>query len=254
MKTINITQDFWDRAWSEFKPFKLNPVTFREKTGRSDKIFLSLIGDVHGQNVLDIGCGNGVLSVYLAKMGAKVTAIDNSLLAVKNTIALAKMNQVDPFVEVHRLHGMELNRLDKSFELIVGKFILHHIEPFDMFSDILFTLMSKSGRGIFFENNSRNPILIFFRTFLVGRFGIPKYGDIDEYPFEPREIDILRQRFGSVYVHYPAFIFFTLMSPYLFKQNEKLWNICSKIDRWVYNHWSIFHKYSYHQIIEIQKI
>lgn len=253
MNMTNMAQDFWNRTWTEFEPFQLDPVTFREKTARRNRMFLNLIGKVNRKHVLDIGCGNGLLTVYFAKLGARVTAIDTSVQAVNNTLTLAKMNRVDPLIEAYRLNAMELNNLDKSFDLVVGKFILHHIEPFEIFSGILFNMMAKGGRGIFYENNSRNPILIFFRTFLVGRFGIPKYGDIEEYPFDPREIEILRQRFGSLYVHYPAFIFFTLMSPYLFKHNEKLWTIFTKMDQWVYSHWPILHKYSYHQIIEIQK-
>jgi len=253
MKIINMTQDFWNRAWTEFEPFQLHPATFREKISQSNRIFLNLIGEVNRKNVLDIGCGNGLLSVYLAKMGGRVTAIDNSPLAVKNTIALAKMNQVDSLIEAYRFNAIELNNLGKSFDVVVGKFILHHIEPFEKFSEILFHILKKGGRGVFFENNSRNPILIFIRTFMVGRFGIPKYGDIEEYPFEPREIEILKQRFDSVSLYYPEFMFFRLMGPYLFKQNKKLWNIFNKMDQWIYRHWSSFHKYSYQQIIGIQK-
>ena len=35
-------------------------------------------GDLNGKRVLDIGCGTGLLSVKLAKMGAEVTGIDIS--------------------------------------------------------------------------------------------------------------------------------------------------------------------------------
>lgn len=246
-------EDFWNRTWTKFEPFQLDPVIFKEKTTRSNKVFLRLIGEVNGKNVLDIGCGNGVLSVYLAKMGGRVTAIDNSLTAITNTRALAKMNQVNSFIEAQRADVKELNNLGKSFDVVVGKFILHHIEPFNVFSEILFNITRKRGRGIFFENNSRNPILIFLRTFFAGRFGIPKYGDIAEYPFEPREIEILNERFDRVYVHYPVFMFFGLMGPYLFKGNKKLWTVFNKMDQWIYRHYPTFHKYSYHQIIEVQK-
>lgn len=247
-----MAQDFWNKKLADFRPVELDIATLREKIWPSDKMLINLIENVNGKNVLDIGCGNGVLSVYLAKMGANVTAIDNSPVAVKNTIALRKVNRVDSLLEVYQLNAMELNDLHKSFDLAVGRFVLHHIEPFNMFSEILFNLIVEGGKGIFLENNSRNPLLMFFRTFVAGRFGIPKYGDSEEYPFEPREIEILKQRFDRVYLHYPTFMF-SLIDQYLFKHNRKFSNIFSKMDEWIYNNWPIFHKYSYHQIIEVQK-
>ena len=248
-----MVQDFWDKFWTDFKPFEFDPVTAREMVGPSVKMLLDLVGNVNGKNVLDIGCGNGLLSVYLAKIGGKVTAIDNSQVAVKNTIDLMKINQVDSLLEVYKLNAMELNDLNKSFDLVVGRFILHHIEPFDTFSEILNNVMTSGGRGIFLENNSRNPILMFFRTFVIGRFGIPKYGDNQEYPFEPREIEIIKQRFNSIFLHYPEFTFFSLMGTYLCRNNRKLGNIFKKMDKCIFNYLPVFHKYTYHQIIEVQK-
>lgn len=253
MNSIRMTEDFWNRTWIDFEPFQLDPVAFRESAPRRNREFLNLIGEVHQKDVLDIGCGNGLLSVYLAQLGARVTAIDTSPQAVKNTVALAKTNRVDSLVEAHRFNAMELNNLGKSFDIVAGKFILHHIEPFDQFTEILFNMLKKGGRGVFFENNSRNPVLIFFRTFIAGRFGVPKYGDREEFPFEPREIEILKQRFDSVSLYYPEFMFFRLMSPYLFKQNMRLSEILDRIDQWIYRYWSLLHKYSYLQIIRVQK-
>lgn len=47
---------------------------------------LRLLGEVKGESILDIGCGNGVLDRLLAKNGAKVTAYDPS----ENMIAIAQ--------------------------------------------------------------------------------------------------------------------------------------------------------------------
>jgi len=52
--------------------------------------------DVTGKNVLDMGCGTGVLALTVMKMGAsKVLAIDIEEGAYKNTLENAKLNNFD---------------------------------------------------------------------------------------------------------------------------------------------------------------
>ena len=49
---------------------------------------------------LDLGSGSGILTVAIAKLGAKVLAIDNDAIAVAATEDAVKLNQVSPQVEV----------------------------------------------------------------------------------------------------------------------------------------------------------
>lgn len=56
---------------------------------------MRILGPLEDKGILELGCGNGRFSVFLAKQGAKVTGVDigPDLIAAAN--AIAKINQVD---------------------------------------------------------------------------------------------------------------------------------------------------------------
>jgi len=244
---------FWDSTWQKtFKPMVIDQTAFRNMTPHIDRYFAA-IGDVQGKEVLDLGCGNGKISVYLARAGATVTAIDLSPISVQNTKLLAEYNQVGARVSTVVLDSLDVRTLHKHFDLVIGKDILHHIEPFDAFVDALYDVLKPGGRGLFIENSARNPILMFFRRHLVGRFGIPKYGDDAEYPLEPREIALLRRKFPRTTQYYPEFKFFIMMAIYLFHGNKTVSRIAQSLDEAIYRYLPFFNKYSYRQIVEVQR-
>ncbi|KAM3091520.1 50S ribosomal protein L11 methyltransferase [Phormidesmis sp. 146-12] len=51
-------------------------------------------------NALDLGSGSGILSVAMAKLGAKVLALDNDAIAVESTRSTVNLNQVTEQVTV----------------------------------------------------------------------------------------------------------------------------------------------------------
>ena len=56
--------------------------------------------------------------------------------------------------------------------------------------------LKPNGKAFFYENNAASDLLIWFRNNLVGKLGVPKYGDKDESPLAPQEIDLLRRSFS----------------------------------------------------------
>ena len=256
--SITQTQEFWDEKYADFDVFTtVSASSSSTKAPNSTKeMFLKLLGNVAGKEILELGCGNGVFSVYMAKNGARVTAVDISKNSIQNTINLAKNNQVEHLIDAYQINALELEKLGKNFDLVVGKFILHHIEPFENFTFVLSALLKKGARGVFIENNSRNPILMLVRNHFIGKFGIPKYGDEEEHPFEPREIELLKQNVGVVNLYYPDFVFLRKINVYIFRKNPRfqlILNMFEKLDDFIKNSFPSFNQYSYKQIVEIYK-
>ncbi len=237
-------------ARNRFTPFVLDPVAYRNSLSVTDRAFLDLIGHVDGQRILDMGCGNGFLSIYMARQGACVTAIDSAVQAVHNTKQMACVNGLDSGLKVCHMDARTLGDLGGSYDLVVGRFILHHIEPFPAFVDLLSRFLG-AGRGVFLENSARNPILMFCRSYLVGKFGIPKLSNAEEFPFEQREIEILQRRFRSVKVYSPEFLFFNLMSTY-FSHPNWFGHVFKGLDTGLARCFPFLRQYSYCQIIEFR--
>lgn len=246
-------KEFWDNTWSSDELPLPDVKKVSRLPGKSNRLYLEAFGDVKGKTVLDLGCGNGLLSVWLALEGAQVTAVDISATAIDSTIKLALINNVSNKIHAEQLNAMDLGSLEQDFDLVVGRFILHHIEPFKDFIPLLVELIKPGGKGVFLENNARNRLLMFVRTHFAGKYGIPKFGDPDEYPFDPSKATLLSEVFEKVTISYPEFLCFGLIAPYILKDNRRAKRALKKIDNFIYKNFHFLHRYSYRQVIVIEK-
>ena len=207
---------------------------------------LTYFGDVRGHTLIDIGSGRGAASLFFASHGARVISIDLSEVATRNLAAYCRSRDIVN-VETHCMAAHELQRLGKV-DFIFGSMILHHIEPFEEFARILRATLRPHGKAFFWENNARSSIMIWFRRNIVGRFWIPKYGDDEEFPLMPSEIDELRNYF-DVKVEYPYLLLFTLISVYVLRNRFK-WPF-ERLDKFLYRYPSI-RQYSYRQYLLLE--
>ena len=233
------TADFWDSIYSskaysrQLEPFVVEA---------AEKHF----GDLRGKSVMEIGCGPGTSSLYFAGRGADVVGIDISQKAIDDLNDFCERNRFG------NVRGVCANVLDlhcyKPVDFVFGSMILHHIEPFDVFVGELRRILKPGGKAFFYENNSASRTLVWFRQNVVGHWWVPKYGDPDEFPLTPQEVDILRRHF-HLEIQYPEMLFFSLISIYLLKGTFGRW--FAALDRYFYRkRWLL--SYSYRQFLLIQ--
>ncbi len=231
------TEVFWNKIYAT------NSIRIPNE---DDPVLLTALkhfGDVRGARLLDLGCGDGSTSLFFAKKGANVVAVDISEVAVNNLSQFCAENQINNITPI-KCSAFEISEL-ASFDFIFGNMILHHLEPFEDFSGILRKSIAPGGKAFFHENNAFSDLLIWFRNNLVGKYGIPKYGDDDEFPLMPKEIENLRQNF-SVNIVYPELVFFGLASVYLLK--GRFHKLFKGLDDYFFQ-FEGFRKYSYRQYL-----
>jgi ubiquinone/menaquinone biosynthesis C-methylase UbiE len=208
--------------------------------------------DVDGKDVLDYGCGAGDLTLELLKRGADVTGLDISPGMVE--LARQRIGLHLPGREGTLVAGnAEATGLrDGSFDVIVGKWILHHVAV-DAACRELRRLLRSGGTALFIENQSTNPLLRLARNRIAGRFGIPRYGTEDEHPLNDDDFAAMRRHFSRVTPEYPDFYFFRIFDRQVFR---KRWSTVSRaakaLDDFVYARLPRLRRYSFHVIVRLE--
>jgi SAM-dependent methyltransferase len=141
-----------------------------------------------------------------------------------------------------------------SFDRVVGKFVLHHVDV-ERAGREIYRVLKPGGHAIFYENSANNKLLMASRKLLTGRLGVPKVSDDIEHPLRRSEIGILRRIFeGRVRSYYPDFVFFQLVDAYILRGRVKLLSrVLSGLDQGVYKYAPFLRQYGYFQIVVLEK-
>ena len=143
-KFSKLADEWWDPE-GKFKPLhNFNPVRLRyikdtiiEKFGtKSEKLPLKDI------KILDIGCGGGLLSEPLSRLGAKVTGIDAS----DRNIKIAKMHLEKSKLNVDYYCSSPEKFVSKErFDVVLNMEIVEHVDNVDFFLLKSSELLKKNG-------------------------------------------------------------------------------------------------------------
>lgn len=138
---------WWDPN-SEFKPLHaINPL-------RLDWI-KELTGGIAGKNIIDVGCGGGILAESMAVAGATVTGID---LAEKS-LKIAKLHGLESGVQVNyrNISAEDMaTELPGQFDIVTCMEMLEHVPDPGSIIQACSTLV-KPGGWVFFSTLNRNP-------------------------------------------------------------------------------------------------
>ena len=138
---------WWDPN-SEFKPLHdINPLRLNW--------VLEQVGSLKDKEVLDVGCGGGILSESMAQQGARVTGIDLALRSLK----IARLHSLESGIQVDYHHSSAEEFADKHpqrFDVITCMEMLEHVpNPASVIQAC--AQLVKPGGWVFFSTLNRNP-------------------------------------------------------------------------------------------------
>ena len=135
--------DWWNKTGHHKLLHKLNPLRLE---------YISSRLEIKNKKILDIGCGGGILSEELSKMGAKVTGIDFS----KKSISIAKKHAQEENLDIEYINGSILDASSLgNYNCVVCFEMIEHIhEPKKLIEKI--ESLSQKKSHLFMSTINRN--------------------------------------------------------------------------------------------------
>jgi len=143
-KFSRIAQEWWNPN-GKFKPLhNLNPIRIKYIKENIIKDFniKSSGKPLKNINILDIGCGGGLLSEPMSRLGANVVGIDAS----KKNIEVAKFHAKKNKLKIdYKVASPEKLKTKLKFDVILNMEIVEHVEDINFFIEKSSKLLKKNG-------------------------------------------------------------------------------------------------------------
>ena len=144
-KFSNLANEWWDvngkfKPLHMFNPIRIEYISEKIKThfniNEKSNLYLK------GLSILDIGCGGGLISEPMARLGGDVTGIDAS----EKNIKIAQSHSKKSNLKIRYLNKSpeQLNEFEK-FDVILNLEIVEHVEDVNLYIKSCFKLLKKNG-------------------------------------------------------------------------------------------------------------
>jgi len=143
-KFSQIAEEWWNPN-GKFKPLhRFNPIRIKyikDNIIKDFKINHSNL-PLKGLDILDIGCGGGLLSEPMARLGANVIGIDAS----EKNISVAKIHLKKSNLNIRYYNSSpEKFKTKKKFDIILNMEIVEHVDDVSVFINHTSKFLKKSG-------------------------------------------------------------------------------------------------------------
>jgi 2-polyprenyl-6-hydroxyphenyl methylase/3-demethylubiquinone-9 3-methyltransferase len=167
-----LASDWWDPDGRSAMLHKLNPVRLKYVRDQIDQHWQCdecSRSPLDGKTALDVGCGAGLLTEPLVRLGARVTGIDAS----PEVIEVARRHGAGAGLEIDYRSG-DIQELGGLFDLITAMEVIEHVADPGAFLTALAQRLAPNGLLILSTPNATGWAKLLMITIAEGLGRIPK--------------------------------------------------------------------------------
>ena len=180
---------------------------------------------LHNIKILDVGCGGGLISEELFKLGGEVTGID----FIEENVKVAKNHaEQNNFNIKYMVHDIEKNKIQSKFDLIIIFEVLEHLNDWQTFLKKIKSNLNKNGLLIISTIN-RNLISKFLTIDIAENF--LKWVPINTHDYhkfiktEELEFELSKNNFNNI--NFRGLTYNPLSRKWKLSNNTKVNYFCS---------------------------
>ena len=167
-KFSKLADEWWD-VNGKFKPlhmfnpirieYILDEITKHFKLNRKTKLPLKNL------EILDIGCGGGLISEPMARLGGNVTGID----AAEKNIKIASLHSKESNLKIRYLENSPEQLKEKEkFDIILNLEIVEHVENLDLYLQSCYDLLK--GNGLMFTATINRTLISYIKAIIGAEY------------------------------------------------------------------------------------